>query len=76
MHNGTTIASEVRFNTCIAGLPGHQLFGGTWSNKKFNNLDQDRRTILSQILVPNRNIPLKTYKDSWCFFYNVDRYLI
>ena len=75
MHNGTTVASQVRFKTCIAGLPGHQLFGGTWSNKKFNNLDQDPRTVLSQILRRGRNIPLKTYKDSWCFFYNMDHYL-
>jgi len=75
MHNGTTVASQLRFKTCIAGLPGHQLFGGTWSNAKFNDLDQDPRTILSQILLPNRGIPLKTYKDSWSFFYNMDHYL-
>jgi porin len=75
MHNGTTVASQVRFKTCILGRPGHQVFGGTWSNKKFNNLDQDPRTILSQILVPKRGIPLKTFKDSWCFFYNMDHYL-
>jgi porin len=75
MHNGTTVASQLRFKTCIAGLPGHQLFGGTWSNATFNNLNQDPRTILSQILLPNRDIPLKTYKDSWSFFYNMDHYL-
>jgi porin len=75
MHNGTTVAAELRFKTCILNLPGHQDFGGTWSNKKFNDLDQDPRTSLSQILVPGRGIPLKTYKDSWCFFYNMDHYL-
>jgi len=75
MHNGTTVASQVRFKTCILDRPGHQVFGGTWSNKKFNNLDQDRRTMLSQILVPNRGIPLKKYKDSWCFYYNMNHYL-
>jgi len=74
-HNGTTVASALRFKTCIAGLPGHQLFGGTWSNKKFNDLNQDRRLILSNVLLPNRGIPLKTYKDSWCFYYNMDHYL-
>ena len=75
MHNGTSVDTELRFKTCIAGLPGHQLFGGTWSNAKFDNLHQDPRTILSSILVPRRNILLKTYKDSWCFYYNMDHYL-
>jgi len=75
MHNGTSVATQLRFNTCILGRPGHQLFGGTWSNKKFNNLDQDPRSILGNILVPNRAIPLKTFKDSWSFFYNMDHYL-
>jgi len=74
-HNGTTLATQLRFKTFFFGRPGHQLFGGTWSNKRFNSLDQDPRTILSQILVPNQDIPLKTYKDSWCFFYNMDHYL-
>ena len=74
-HDGTTLATQLRFKTFFLGRPGHQLFGGTWSNKKFNDLDQDPRTILSQILVPNQDIPLKTYKDSWCFFYNMDHYL-
>jgi len=74
-HDGTTLATQLRFKTFFLGRPGHQLFGGTWSNKRFNDLDQDPRTILSQILVPNQDIPLKTYKDSWCFFYNMDHYL-
>ena len=74
-HNGTTVSTELRFKTCIAGLPGHQLFGGTWSNKNFTNLDQDGRLILRKVLLPNRDIPLKTFKDSWCFYYNMDHYL-
>ena len=74
-HDGTTVATELRFKTCIAGLPGHQLFGGTWSNKNFTNLDQDGRLILRKVLLPNRDIPLKTFKDSWCFYYNMDHYL-
>ncbi len=56
-HNGTTVASELRFKTCIARLPGHQLFGGTWSNKKFTNLNQDGRLILSNVILPNRGFP-------------------
>ena len=75
MHNGTSVDTELRFKTCILGRPGHQLFGGAWSNKKFTNLDQDPRTVLSNILLPKRFIPLKTYKDSWCFYYNMDHYL-
>ena len=74
-HNGTTVASELRFKTCIAGLPGHQLFGGTWSNKNFTSLNQDGRLILRNVLLPNRGIPLKTFKNSWCFYYNMDHYL-
>ena len=58
MHNGTTVASQVRFKTCILDRPGHQVFGGIWSNKKFNNLEQDPRTTLSNILLPKRFIPL------------------
>ena len=74
-HNGTTVASQLRFKTCIAGRPGHQLFGGTWSNKKYDALKQDPRTLLGAILLPNRGMPLKTQNGSWCFYYNMDHYL-
>jgi porin len=70
--DGTTLAAEGRLTIKPFGLLGHQLIGGAWSNKDFNSLNQDRRTLLRNIL---RGTPLSTEDDSWAVYYNFDQYL-
>jgi porin len=63
------VAAEGRVRTDFFGLTGHQLFGTTFSNKKFTSIDQrlDRDTI--------ENSALRAEKGSWNLFYNFDQYL-
>jgi porin len=63
------VVAEGRLRTDFFGLTGHQLFGTTFSNKKFTSIDQrlDRDTI--------ENGALKAEKGSWNIYYNFDQYL-
>ena len=67
--NAVVVAAEGRVRTEFFGLTGHQLFGTTFSNKKFTSIDQrlDRDTI--------QNGALRTEKNSWNIYYNFDQYL-
>jgi porin len=67
--NDIVVAAEGRLRTDFFGLTGHQLFGTTFSNKKFTSIDQrlDRDTI--------ENGALRAEKGSWNIFYNFDQYL-
>ena len=67
--NKLTLAAEGRVRTDFFNLTGHQLFGTTFSNKKFTSIDQrlDRDTI--------QNGTLKAEKGSWLLYYNFDQYL-
>ena len=67
--NKLTLAAEGRVRTDFFNLTGHQLFGTTFSNKKFTSTDQrlDRDTI--------QNGTLKAEKGSWNIYYNFDQYL-
>lgn len=76
---GTSIATEARFNVKPFDLPGHQLFGGTWSDKNFLSLDQDPRLGLNLVnnrLLRNalRLLLLERETSSWSFYYNFDQY--
>lgn len=66
--NKLTFASEGRVTTDFFGLTGHQLFGATFSNKRYTSLDQSLRFI-----VENRGLQAK--KGSWNVYYNFDQYL-
>lgn len=68
-NDGVTLAPELRLPTEFFGLPGHQLFGGTWSSRNYVNLDQDPRIILP-------NIPIARSSDSWSLYYNFDQHLV
>jgi porin len=70
--DGTTLGLEGRLTIRPFGLTGHQLAGFSWSNKNFNSLEQDPRTVLGNILV---GTPLETEDGSWVFYYNFDQYL-
>jgi porin len=67
--NAITVAGEGRVRTDFFGLTGHQLFGTTFSNKKFTSTDQrlDRDVIENQAL--------RQEKGSWNIYYNFDQYL-
>jgi porin len=66
--NAVLVAAEGRLRTDFFGHTGHQLFGTTFSNKKFTSIDQrlDRDVI--------ENGALKAEKGSWNLFYNFDQY--
>src|SRR5215510_2335347 len=67
--NAIVVAGEGRVRTDFFGLTGHQLFGTTFSNKKFTSIDQrlDRDVIENQTL--------RAEKGSWNIYYNFDQYL-
>jgi porin len=67
--NNLLVVAEGRVRTNFFGLTGHQLFGTTFSNKKFTSIDQrlDRDVI--------ENGTLKAEKGSWNLHYNFDQYL-
>jgi len=66
--NNLTFAGDVRVRTNFFGLTGHQLFGYTFSNRKFTSIDQS-----SRIVIENRELSGK--KGSWNVYYNFDQYL-
>jgi porin len=72
--DGVVLASELRVGVKPFGLPGHHLFGGSWSSKDFTSLGQDFRRLLFDFIsgVP---VSLDKTSDSWSFYYNFDQYL-
>ncbi|MFO0979877.1 MAG: carbohydrate porin [Planctomycetaceae bacterium] len=68
-NDGAVIAPELRIPTDFFDLPGHQLFGGTWSSRNYVSLDQDPRIILP-------SVPIGRASDSWSLYYNFDQHLV
>jgi porin len=66
--NQLTFSGEARVRTNFFGLTGHQLIGGTYSNKTFNALNQNLRLFIENQVIEKQN-------GSWSFFYNFDQYL-
>ena len=66
--NAIVVAGEGRVRTDFFGLTGHQLFGTTFSNKKFTSIDQRLRSIVE-------TSSLRPEKGSWNIYYNFDQYL-
>ncbi|MCA9269112.1 MAG: carbohydrate porin, partial [Planctomycetales bacterium] len=64
---GVTLAAELRLPMCLMGLPGHQLIGGTWSNRNVPDL--------SRLLLPP-GAALPTVSESWSLYWNFDQYLV
>ncbi|MCA9177775.1 MAG: carbohydrate porin [Planctomycetales bacterium] len=64
---GVTLAAEVRRPVSLLGLPGHQLLGGTWSNRDVANL--------GRLLVPP-GTPIPTVNSSWSLYWNFDQHLV
>jgi len=65
---GVAMAAELRLPTQFGGLPGHQLFAGTWNSRDFASLGQDPR-----VLFPN--VPINEVSGSWSAYWNFDQYV-
>ncbi len=72
---GFVVASELRISVKPFGLPGHQLFGGSWSSKDFTSLGQDFRRLFVEAILTGVPPSLAESETSWSFFYNFDQYL-
>ncbi len=65
---GVAMAAELRLATEFGGLPGHQLFAGTWNSRDYVELGQDPRLVLP-------NVPINEVVGSWSLYWNFDQYL-
>lgn len=65
---GVSMSAELRLPTQFGGLPGHQLFAGTWSSRDYVSLGQEPRIVLP-------NVPINEANGSWSLYYNFDQYL-
>jgi porin len=65
---GVTLSAQLRLPTSFWDLPGHQLFGGTWSSRNYVSLGQDPRIILP-------DVPIDEQDGSLSLFWNCDQYL-
>ena len=65
---GVAMAAELRLPTQFFGLPGHQLWAGTWSSRDYIALGQDPRIILP-------DVPINEAQGSWSLYWNFDQYL-
>jgi porin len=69
--NGVTLSGETRLPVSVLGLPGHQLFGATYSTGDYVSLTQDPR-----LLIPGGNVPIARKDGSWSAYWNFDQYLV
>lgn len=65
---GAIVTAEARLPTEFGGLPGHQLFGGSWSSRNYVALGQDPRVILP-------DVPIARAEGSWALYWNFDQYV-
>jgi porin len=65
---GVTLTAEARLPTRFWDMPGHQLFGGSWSSRDFVALGQDPRVVIG-------DVPIQQRSGSWALYWNFDQYL-
>jgi porin len=68
-NDGVAMSAELRLPTEFYGLPGHQLFAGTWNSREFTSLGQDPRVVLP-------DVPIDRADGSWSLFWNFDQYFV
>jgi porin len=68
--NGAVLNAELRVPYTLAGAPGHQLFGATWSSRRYSPLEPS-----PYLLLPSTTVPLNEQSGSWAVYYNFDQYL-
>ncbi len=66
---GVVLVAETRIPTQLLEMPGHQLFGGSWSSREFAALGQDPRIILP-------DLPVARQSGSWSLYWNFDQHLV
>lgn len=66
---GTTFTGEVRLTTQFFGMKGHQLVGGTYSDRLYVDLDNSLRNFIIPFL------PVQEASGSWSAYYNFDQYI-
>jgi porin len=66
---GVVLTAEARLPTQFFNLPGHQLFGGSWSSRDYVEIGQDPRVLLP-------NVPFAQQAGSWALYWNFDQYLV
>jgi porin len=71
---GTTLTAETRVTVKPFGVPGHQLIGGSWSDKLFKANQQDPRLLLTFLNLPG-GVPPRTVSGSWSAYYNFDQFV-
>ena len=67
--DGAALLAQLRLPTNFFCMPGHQLFGATWSSRDFVSLGQDPRFVLP-------DVPINRQSGSWSLFWNTDQYLV
>jgi porin len=65
---GVTLTAEARLPTRFWDMPGHQLFGGSWSSRDYVALGQDPRILIG-------TVPIQQQSGSWSLYWNFDQYL-
>jgi porin len=71
-NGNTTFSTEIGLETNFFDQPGHHTFGGLYSNKEFNSVNQDPRLFLP----PDSTAPANTADGSWALIYNFDQFLV
>jgi porin len=66
---GVALSAELRVPVSLAGLPGHQLIGGTWNSRDYVALGQDPRIVLP-------DVPINEQSGSWSVYWNFDQYVV
>jgi porin len=66
---GTAFVAEGRYTTNFFGMTGHQLLGGTYSDRLYLDLDQPARNLI----IPG--LPIQERSGSWSVNYNFDQYV-
>jgi porin len=67
---GAVIVGEVRIPVSPLDLPGHQIFGGVYSSRKYTDLDPS-----SLVNVPGVGLTAQQKTGSWSLYWNFDQYL-
>jgi porin len=66
--DGLLLSAYLRLPTCLFGMPGHQLLGGTWNSQTYASIGD------AYIQYPNLVIP--PTRGSWSIYWNFDQYLV
>jgi porin len=79
LDRGTSIFQQIEVKVRPCGLPGHQRFGWTWSDKVKTRLGQNSRLLIEELIRYQLGLgpapQLDEAGSDWAFFYDFDQYL-